>query len=109
VAGVALDAWFPASGSGDRAVGLAVLHGHPAAVGVVGSGPVSYLTVVGRPLAAAVAVFYVVRAVVFLVAGMVAVCTKNDNRREACVEIVRVMCLGWAWRRQSQGPGIGGT
>jgi hypothetical protein len=39
-------------------------------------------------------VYYGVKAALFLAAGTMAMCTKNDKRRDACAEIVRIVCRG---------------
>jgi hypothetical protein len=54
-----------------------------------------YLAVVGRPLAITITAYYAIRAAVFLVVAVVAACTKNDKRREACVRIVEAVSRGW--------------
>jgi hypothetical protein len=60
-------------------------------------GFLSYLTTVGRALAITATVYYGIKAVLLLAAGIVAMCTKDEKRREACVEIIRIVCQGWSW------------
>jgi hypothetical protein len=72
---------------------------------------VPFLLAVGRPTALiialisaiAVAVACGIEAVLFLVAGVVAICTKDDKRRAACLEIVQIACPGWPRRSRSHG------
>lgn len=78
-------------------MGLATFHAHTAPAGFIPPGFLPYLAAVGHPLAITVTVYYGIKAVVFLAAGTVAMCTKDDKRREACVEIVRIVCRGWPW------------
>jgi hypothetical protein len=56
-----------------------------------------YLAIVGRPMAITISAYYAIRTVVFLVVTVVAVCTKNDKRREACLQIVQAVSGGWPW------------
>jgi hypothetical protein len=56
-----------------------------------------YLAAVGRPLAITVTAYYAIKAAIFLLASTVAVCTKDEKRREACLEIMRIVCRGWPW------------
>jgi hypothetical protein len=63
-----------------------------------------YFAAVGRPLAITVTVYYGIKAALFLAAGTVAMCTKDDKRRDACVEIVRVVGRGWPWPPRLPGP-----
>jgi hypothetical protein len=44
-----------------------------------------------------VTTYYAVKAVTFLLAVTVAVCTGDPKRRDACIEIIRIMCRGWPW------------
>jgi hypothetical protein len=66
-------------------------------VGFIPPGLLPYLVDIGHPLAVTVTVYYGIKAAVFVAAGTVAMCTKDDKRREACVEIVRIVCRGWPW------------
>ncbi len=54
-----------------------------------------YLAILGRPMAIIVTVYYAIKAAVLLAAGTVAMCTGNDKRRQACLEIMRIVCPGW--------------
>jgi hypothetical protein len=74
-----------------RAVDLAV---H---VGTLSPELLSYLAGVGRPLAITVTAYYAIKAAIFLLASTVAVCTKDADRREACLEIIGIVCRGWPW------------
>jgi hypothetical protein len=56
-----------------------------------------YLELVGHPLTIAIALYYAIKAVIFLVAATVAICTKDEKRRAACLVIVRAVCRGWPW------------
>jgi hypothetical protein len=56
-----------------------------------------YLGSVGRPLAITVTAYYAIKAAIFLLASTVAVCTKDEKRREACLEIIRIVCRGLPW------------
>src|SRR5690348_9437546 len=56
-----------------------------------------YLALFGRPLVIAFTLYYVVKAVVLLAAGTVAMHTDNDKRRETCLEIMRIVCPGRPW------------
>jgi hypothetical protein len=58
-----------------------------------------YLAGVGRPLAITITAYYAAKAAIFLLATMLAICTKDEKRREACLEIVRNVCRGWPWSR----------
>jgi hypothetical protein len=78
-------------------MGLDALHAHAATAGFLSSGFLPYLAAVGHPLALTVTAYYGIKAAVLLAAGTVAMCTKDDKRREACVEIVRIVCRGWPW------------
>jgi hypothetical protein len=64
----------------------------------------SYLAAAGHPLAFMITLYYGVKAAVFVAAGTVAMCTTDDKRRDACLEIVRIVCRGWPWPPR---PGIG--
>jgi hypothetical protein len=66
-----------------------------AAYVICSSGFLPHLTAVGRPLAILFAVYYAIKTVVFLAASTVAMCTKDEKRRKACVELVRIVCRGW--------------
>jgi len=63
-----------------------------------------YLLTVGRTLTIAITAYYAAKAVVFLLAATVAVCTKNTARRRVCLEIVRIVCRGWPWPPRLPGP-----
>jgi hypothetical protein len=59
------------------------------------AGFVPDLAAVGRPLVIILAAYYGAKTVIFLAAGAVAMHTDDHKRREACVEIVRIVCRGW--------------
>ena len=64
----------------------------------------SNLALASRPLAIIVAAYYAIRATIFLLAATVAICTKDEQRRGACLEIVRIMCRGWPRLPRLPGP-----
>jgi hypothetical protein len=66
---------------------------------------VAYLALAGRYLAVAVVLYYAIKAVILLLAGSVAIFTKNEGRREACLEIVRTVGRGWPWPPRLPGSG----
>jgi hypothetical protein len=76
---------------------------HTAALNAVSPGLLPYLDFAGRPLAVAVAAYYAIKAVIFLLAAIVAICTKDEKRRSACIEIVRAVCRGWPWPSRLSG------
>jgi len=65
--------------------------------GVIPPELVSYLALVGRYLAVATVLYYAIKAAILLLAGIVAVFTRDDKRRDACLEIVRIVGRGWPW------------
>jgi hypothetical protein len=70
---------------------------HAAHAGIISPELLPYLAGVGRPLAIIITAYYAIKAVIFLFASTVAVCTKDGDRREACLEIMRIVCRGWPW------------
>ncbi len=56
-------------------------------------------------MAFVVIVYYAAKAVVFLLASVVAICTKDPERRKACLEIVSAVSRGWPWPSRLSGPG----
>lgn len=67
------------------------------------SGFLPSLSTLGRPLAIIFALHYMVRMVLLLAAGAVAMSTKDDKRRKASVEIARAIC-----RSSSRAPRLPG-
>jgi hypothetical protein len=63
-----------------------------------------YLTAAARPLAITVLVYYGIRAVILLVASTVAICTKDETRRSACLQIAQIASRGWPWLPRLPGP-----
>jgi hypothetical protein len=80
--------------------GLAV---HAPTSAVIPQELLPYLTAAGRPLVITFTVYYAVKAAVFLLATVVAICTRDEKRREACVQIVEAVSRGWPLPRL---PGI---
>lgn len=79
--------------SGDRAVNLA-----QATTGnVVPQEVLPYLSTVGHPLAIALTAYYGIKAVILLAASIVAMCTKDDDRRQACLQIAQLASRGLPW------------
>jgi hypothetical protein len=74
------------------------------ATGVISPEFLPSLADVGRPLAITVTVYYAIKAVVFLLATTVAISTKDEKRRQACVQIVQAVSRGWPLPRL---PGSG--
>jgi hypothetical protein len=72
---------------------------HTASTGVASPGLLPYLLTTSRPLALVVIMYYAVRATVFLLASVVAIYTKDERRRKACLEIVRAVSRGWPWHK----------
>jgi hypothetical protein len=54
-----------------------------------------YLINVGRPVAFAVTVYFSVKAAILVTASTVAMHTEDDKRREACLELARIVSRGW--------------
>jgi hypothetical protein len=87
------------------AVDLPGLAGHATGGNVISPDLLSYMTAAGRPLAITITVYYAIKAMVFLLATTVAICTKNKERREACVQIVQSVSRGWPLPRLPGGQG----
>lgn len=62
-----------------------------------------YLASAGRYVAIAALVYYTVKAAVLGIAAIVGICTKDEKRRTACLEIVRTVGRGWPWQPRLPG------
>jgi hypothetical protein len=71
------------------------LAAHAATAGSISPEWVSYLAQAGRFLAVAGILYYTIKAVILMLAGIVAIFTRDEQRREACLEIVRTVSRGW--------------
>jgi hypothetical protein len=54
----------------------------------------SYLGALG---AIALILYYGVKAVMFALVSILAIFSKNEDRRETCLEIAGMICRGWPW------------
>jgi hypothetical protein len=66
--------------------------------------PLSNLLTAGCPLTIVIAAYYAIKAVVYLAAGIVAMHTEEDKRRDACLEMMRITSL--TWPRPSRRRGV---
>jgi hypothetical protein len=65
-----------------------------------------YLAYAGRYLAVAAVLYYAIKAVILLLAGTVAIFTKDKERGQRCVQIVQAVSRGWPWPpRPPEAPG----
>jgi hypothetical protein len=56
-----------------------------------------YLAHAGQFLGAVAVLYYAIKALILLLTATIAIFTKDDKRREACLEIVRAVSRGWPW------------
>jgi hypothetical protein len=73
--------------------------------GLISAAFLPYLPQIGHPLAIVAGVYYGVKAMILLLAGVVGVCTKDEGRREACLKLAGIVCRGW--RRSPPQPTSG--
>jgi hypothetical protein len=57
----------------------------------------AYLAAISQPLMITLIVNYAVKALVFLVASIVAIRTKDDQRRDTCVKLAKMSSLSRPW------------
>jgi len=84
-------------------VDLPGLASHASTASVIFPQWVSYLAPAGHFLAVVAILYYAIKTVILLLAGSVAISTKDEGRRAACLEIVRVVGRGWPWPSRSPG------
>jgi hypothetical protein len=100
------DAGFQRTLLETRAVDLAGLAARATTAGAISPQLVSYLALAGRSLAVAAVVYYTIKAVILLLAGTVAIFTKDEKRGQRCVQIVQAVSRGWPWPpRPPEAPG----
>lgn len=56
-----------------------------------------YLACAGRYLAVAAILYYAIKALILLLAGIIAIFTKDKKRGQRCVQIVQAVSRGWLW------------
>jgi hypothetical protein len=56
-----------------------------------------YLGLAGRYLAAAAVLYSTIKALALLLATVVGIFTKDEERGQRCVEIVQAVTRGWPW------------
>jgi hypothetical protein len=78
---------------------------HATGAGVISPEWVSYLALAGQYRAVAAVLYYAIKAVILLLAGTVAIFTKDEKRGQRCVEIVRTVGRGWPWPPRLPGHG----
>jgi hypothetical protein len=64
---------------------------------------VSYLTIAAHYLAVVTALYCGIKAVILLLAGTVAIFTKDKERGQRCVQIVQAVSRGWPWPHRLPG------
>ena len=78
-------------------MGLAGFAAHATTVSVALPQWTLYLALAGRFLGVAAVLYYGIKAVVLLLAGTVAIFTKDEKRGQRCVQIVQAVSRGWPW------------
>ena len=87
-------------------MGLTGLAAHVTAPSIVLPQWALYLGLAGRYLAVAAVLYYAIKAVILLLAGTVAIFTKDEKRGQRCVQIVQAVSRGWPWPPRPPGaPG----
>lgn len=63
-----------------------------------------YLTVAGPVVVILAIVYRAFKGLSLLLAVIVGICTRDENRRDACVEMVCALCQVWSRRSRSPAP-----
>jgi hypothetical protein len=78
-------------------VGMTGLAAHAATASVALPPWALGLAYAGRYLAVAAVLYYAIKALALLLATVVGICTKDKERGQRCVQIVRAVSRGWPW------------
>jgi hypothetical protein len=75
-------------------IGLAA---HANTAGVIPPDWTPCLALAGHYLGFAVVLYYTSKALILLLAGTVAIFTKDEKRGQRCVQVVQAVSRGWPW------------